>query len=163
MPTTTTNQTTIETPEWFETTPDETNYCLLMTEGGGGNLQEIDLDRDEFIALKAELARNRGIASEEAPQPAGARDYEPGGHTCNDILTAVDALESAGACHMAYCRFFKDAEPAELRWLAGVLTLRIEDPRLRLSECAENHVRPYFAGPKPTEGTDGSGEGSKPV
>ena len=51
-----------EIPDWLDKTPEETEYSLEMSAGGGSMdlLQHIYLDRDEFIRLKEYLAEIRG-------------------------------------------------------------------------------------------------------
>ena len=50
-----------EHPEWIDETPDQVEeYHLLMTVNGGWE-QAIELRREEFIALKALLAVQRGF------------------------------------------------------------------------------------------------------
>ena len=45
-------------PDWLET-PDDTSYCLTMFDSGGSSQQEIELTREEFVALKEHLAGRR--------------------------------------------------------------------------------------------------------
>lgn len=51
-----------ETPDWVSKMPNETKYWLTMDHGEGENVQEVELSRAEFIALKAHLAKLRGYA-----------------------------------------------------------------------------------------------------
>jgi hypothetical protein len=53
-------------PEWVEKTPDECTYNLTMFETRGGEIQNIDVTRDEYIALKRHLATMRGF---DVPEP----------------------------------------------------------------------------------------------
>jgi hypothetical protein len=46
-------------PDWLDETPRETEYLLLMNDGAGESQQEIDMTREEFIALKRHLATIR--------------------------------------------------------------------------------------------------------
>jgi hypothetical protein len=56
-------------PEWLDKTPERTTYNLTMYDDGVSvEDQDIYLDRAEFIALKAELARIRGYSA--APEAA---------------------------------------------------------------------------------------------
>jgi hypothetical protein len=82
-----TTETTIPTPEvpkWVTETPDEITYKLEMTEwctGENQDVESIDLNRDEFIKLKATLARLRGfdvpeVEAETAPAEAKQDQYE---------------------------------------------------------------------------------------
>jgi hypothetical protein len=49
-------------PAWATKTEDEIAYCLQMEDSGGEHLEAIyDLTRAEYIALKAHLARMRGL------------------------------------------------------------------------------------------------------
>lgn len=54
-------------PEWVNTTPETHEYVLAMVdvENGGPFPQEIDITREEFIELKACLAKMRGLAPKE--------------------------------------------------------------------------------------------------
>lgn len=47
-------------PDWLTHTPDETIYSLTMFDGGGTAVQDIEITRDEYLALKAHLANLRG-------------------------------------------------------------------------------------------------------
>lgn len=58
-----------EKPDWVNETPDETTYDLTMYGDHGGSIQEIDLARAEYIALKAHLAKLRGYT---VPEDANA-------------------------------------------------------------------------------------------
>jgi hypothetical protein len=50
-------------PEWVNETPDPQIYSLVMYDGGGASVQEIDdLTREEFCALKKHLAAMRGLS-----------------------------------------------------------------------------------------------------
>jgi len=51
-----------ERPKWIDQTPDETSYVLTMYSNEGDAAQEVDITRDEYIELKAHLARIRGIS-----------------------------------------------------------------------------------------------------
>jgi hypothetical protein len=54
---------TVETPDWVTKTPgDNTTYELVVYVDSAGE-QEIELDRAEFIFLKAHLAKKRGHAA----------------------------------------------------------------------------------------------------
>jgi hypothetical protein len=73
----------VEAPDWVNVTPDDNSYGLTMWEGGGGNEQEIDITRDEFIRLKRFLA--------------ALRDYELSMTPINAIqvgkITSLDSIE----------------------------------------------------------------------
>lgn len=47
-------------PEWLAT-PDDIEYELLMSDSGGETVQQIDITRAEYIALKRHLAELRGL------------------------------------------------------------------------------------------------------
>ena len=51
---------------WVTYTPDEYSYELVMFEGGG-EVQGVWLTRAEFIDLKEQLARSRGLLDSERP------------------------------------------------------------------------------------------------
>jgi hypothetical protein len=57
-----------EEANWLEYTPEECEYTLLMEDADqqGQHLQEVNLTRAEFIALKAHLAELRGLSVAEA-------------------------------------------------------------------------------------------------
>jgi hypothetical protein len=57
----------ITKPEWLSTPGDITYH--LMADGSMGWEQDIDLTRDEYVALKEELADMRGIAVAEREPP----------------------------------------------------------------------------------------------
>ena len=46
-------------PKWATETPEETHYDLSMDDSDGVSVQLIELDREEFIFLKACLAEKR--------------------------------------------------------------------------------------------------------
>jgi hypothetical protein len=50
-------------PAWVLDTPCECAYVLTMFDTAGGSIQEVDLTRGEFKALKAHLAKMRGYAT----------------------------------------------------------------------------------------------------
>ena len=52
-------------PDWLET-PDDMHYIMSMDANVGEYLQEVDLTREEYIALKAHLAKLRGCAAPKA-------------------------------------------------------------------------------------------------
>lgn len=54
-----------ETERWDRYTPPPMAYFLMMEAPGGDWLQDVELTRAEFVALKAELARMRGFPPEE--------------------------------------------------------------------------------------------------
>ncbi len=45
-----------ETPDWVDFTPEPVTYDLTMYEPGGGSIQNIHMERVEYLALKAKLA-----------------------------------------------------------------------------------------------------------
>jgi hypothetical protein len=47
--------------EWAVSTPYQEHYNLEMVEGGGEVIQDIELTRHEYIALKLHLAKMRGL------------------------------------------------------------------------------------------------------
>ncbi len=53
-----------EAPDWLNDTPTESQYGLTMYGWDDDSIQDIAVDRGEFIALKAELGRIRGLAPE---------------------------------------------------------------------------------------------------
>lgn len=53
-------QTPAAIPEWATTTPPDHQYLLEMFESSDQSVEEVDLTRDEYIALKAHLAALRG-------------------------------------------------------------------------------------------------------
>jgi hypothetical protein len=54
------------TPRWVTHTPDPMGYGLFMTTPNAHTEgQDIELSREEFLALKAELAKIRGYAAAE--------------------------------------------------------------------------------------------------
>jgi|SRR6185295_14095788 len=68
-----------ETPDWVNETVDDTSYSLTMYEsGGGGSVEDIDMDRGEFIRLKRWLAALRGY---ELRSPRNSWDYNHGGQS----------------------------------------------------------------------------------
>jgi hypothetical protein len=52
-----------ERPEWVDHTP-EYEYKLVAFDDSGNSVQEIRMTRDKYDALKVELARLLGIATE---------------------------------------------------------------------------------------------------
>lgn len=48
-------------PEWLQGTSPQELYELAHFEGGGDNLEEVCLSREEYIALKVRLAELRSI------------------------------------------------------------------------------------------------------
>lgn len=56
-------------PKWIGT-PYPTYYMFGMWAGGGDPMQQLDINREEYIALKRELARVRGMG--DIP----AKDFE---------------------------------------------------------------------------------------
>jgi len=49
-----------EIPEWVDKTPDPPEYDLVMWDAGGSSEENIEVTREEYIALKAHLAGMRG-------------------------------------------------------------------------------------------------------
>lgn len=47
-------------PEWALQTPPENSYDLTMFDSGGDSIEEVELSRAEYIALKRHLAVMRG-------------------------------------------------------------------------------------------------------
>lgn len=56
-------------PKWLQEPPDY-EYCMMMTEGGAG-VQDADLTREEYLALRAIVACKRICDHEEYPGAAG--------------------------------------------------------------------------------------------
>jgi hypothetical protein len=54
------NRPEIEIPDWVENTPDDTVYELIMWNPEGDSAQQLEMSREEYIALKAHLAAMRG-------------------------------------------------------------------------------------------------------
>ena len=48
-------------PDWLET-PDEAAYAMGMLDHEGGTVQDVEMSRDEYIALKEHLAKLRGFS-----------------------------------------------------------------------------------------------------
>lgn len=60
-----TSSATPEVPDWVTETPDETEYWLGIRQPDADMEQLIDdITRDEYIALKAHLAKMRGYTKE---------------------------------------------------------------------------------------------------
>ena len=53
-------------PEWVNTTPDELGYSLYMYSSDGEDIEELDVTRTEYIALKEYLAQMRGYLAAPA-------------------------------------------------------------------------------------------------
>lgn len=69
-----------ETPDWARRTPGECSYDLAMHEGGGESVENIDLTRVEYTALKRHLAKLRGFRLEspvEAGEQGAPAEAEP--------------------------------------------------------------------------------------
>lgn len=62
-------ETATELPDWLTETPLPIEYSLLMLDGCVHE-QEVDVTREEFIALKQQLARMRGFKFEESEEAA---------------------------------------------------------------------------------------------
>lgn len=84
-----------EKPDWVEETPYETSYNLIMMGEDGGHLQDIELTRTEFIALKGHLAELRGLQEKHG----SARETAVREELCNLIVSflGVDTRKDAGA------------------------------------------------------------------
>jgi hypothetical protein len=54
------------TPDWVTETPDETTYSISMFDDGGVSVQNIEITREEYCALKAHLAALRGYGARPA-------------------------------------------------------------------------------------------------
>ena len=54
-------------PKWVTDTPDDCTYDLTMFDTSGGSIQRVELTRAEFIGLKEQLARSRGLLDSERP------------------------------------------------------------------------------------------------
>ena len=52
---------------WVTYTPDECEYRLVMFDNDGGKLQGVELTRDEYIAVKEQLAHSRGLLDSSGP------------------------------------------------------------------------------------------------
>jgi hypothetical protein len=50
-----------QVPDWIYETPEPMSYSIAMTEPGGDHLQDIDITRDEYAALKIRVAEMRGL------------------------------------------------------------------------------------------------------
>jgi hypothetical protein len=50
-----------EVPEWLTETPRDHGYQLVMFENDESSIQTVDMDREEYIAMKEHLAAMRGI------------------------------------------------------------------------------------------------------
>jgi hypothetical protein len=66
----------IEIPDWVEDTPADPSYSLAVFDNEGNMPQEIDVTRDEYIALKRHLAAMRGYFVTDIPAQVAA--------LCND-------------------------------------------------------------------------------
>jgi len=55
-------------PDWVDLTPEDILYDLAMYNDHGGG-QEIEITREEFIALKQHLAALRGYTARQAQRP----------------------------------------------------------------------------------------------
>lgn len=65
-------------PDWVTETPESESYGLTMWDGSGGPVQEIDMTRAEFLALKEHLATMRGYnASTASPATAATAENRP--------------------------------------------------------------------------------------
>jgi len=51
----------VKRPEWIDETPDQTEEYSLSMMVGCDFMQDVELTRDEFITLKAYLAKMRGF------------------------------------------------------------------------------------------------------
>jgi hypothetical protein len=49
-----------ETPDWVTDTPPDHSYSIDMYENSDATIQNIEITRTEFLALKEHLARMRG-------------------------------------------------------------------------------------------------------
>ena len=66
------------TPDWTKTTPEEVSYDLTMFAPGGEALQDLAMNRDEYLAMKAHLSAIRGFdyADQLAKLEATDRDKQ---------------------------------------------------------------------------------------
>jgi hypothetical protein len=62
---------TPEVPDWMKETPEECSYNLTMYGSSGDGIQQIDLSRGEYEALKRQLAADRGRSEVADQEPRG--------------------------------------------------------------------------------------------
>jgi len=70
-----------ELPAWLNAPPNQKrDFALQASDDASGTIEQIDLTRDEFVALKAHLANRRGIAtaSVQSSAPSSAPDGADG-------------------------------------------------------------------------------------
>jgi hypothetical protein len=80
-------------PDWVNETPRDHEYSLVMAEPVNGEwMQDINLSRDEFIALKGILAVTRGYPLES--KAAGPKPSDEDNLTVECRAAAVQALNS---------------------------------------------------------------------
>jgi len=129
-----------EVPEWVQDTPPEDTYFLCMY-GASDNepAQNIDMTREEYIDLKAALARMRGAVPLDKPATgASAKSSPPSDDDIAAILKRVtatpDALSLVRATLDAFDGDDGSITPAEefvtsilSRYLVGHLTPEIAE------------------------------------
>ena len=81
-----------EIPEWVNETPEECTYDLTMDDGDGSNIQDVELTRDEYLALKKHLAAMRGYTVPEFRTLIG---NGPEGYNASDEQQVASHLETA--------------------------------------------------------------------
>ena len=60
-------------PDWLTETPEDCAHAIVMYDSGGDQIQGIEMDRQEYIALKERLGELRGFAVEQGkPAPTAA-------------------------------------------------------------------------------------------
>ena len=86
----------VEIPAWVEDMPLAPDFNLTMYDHYGGAEQEIDLTRDEYIALKAHLAAMRGYTvGDFQARIADLATTGPEGYRCSDLQQIASHLETA--------------------------------------------------------------------
>lgn len=62
----------IEIPAWVNDTPPDHSYSLTMFQNSDSSIQDIELTREEYIALKEHLAAMRGYVKPDETAAASA-------------------------------------------------------------------------------------------
>lgn len=97
-------------PELLRETPTPTTYSLTMYDSDGGAAQDIDLSREEFIALKNHVAGMRGHSQQIDESQAYVSQREIG------VLLDLDSMMTTLAANLRRRLFMGAAvEPGELQ------------------------------------------------
>jgi hypothetical protein len=146
-----------ETPQWVHFTPEDTEYRLIMFEGGAGR-QEIELNRTEYKHLKSVLAKERGyVLRDDDPAPTSTTLEEETRHVPNGTWSGFlrSALNGDVAAMRCFVRLeidhgsHEDQEPENLGGETGsrqAIRTRLpeEQPRER---TRSNHADYSSGGP----------------